>query len=109
MSFPLFASSQYLLTLNGYHYCVNSYSLRDNSSIIDFVLSSNNKKYSYALSVSDFVPGYDYNASTGTCNKIKPLKSLGLTFFQYNFLMSFVGLLVGFLVLFYMLFIVVNV
>jgi len=106
--FSLFAS-QYLMNYNNSHYCINSYSIKNNSNWINIVLSSDNKSYNLILSPSDIYSGYDYNSSNGTCNLIKPLKKLGLTFNEYNFLIALTAVLFGFVVLFFMIYIVLIV
>ncbi len=94
---------------NGSHYCINSYSIVNNSNNINIVLSSDNKSYSLILSSNDIISGYDYNATNNSCNLIKPLKNLGLSFNEYNFLMALTAMFFGFVVLFFMIYLVLGV
>ena len=94
---------------NGSHFCINSYSVVNNSNKINIVLSSDNKLYTVILSTNDIISGYDYNASNNSCNLVKPLKNLGLSFNEYNFLMALTALFFGFVVLFFMIYLVLGV
>lgn len=48
----------------------------------------------------DFFAGYDYNATSGRCQKVASNNSLGLSNESYTYLMGLSGLLIGFSFLF---------
>ena len=87
--------AEYLMQYGSYEYCINSYSIRDSDRYIDVVLSSNGRKYTLDIDQDQIHPGYEYNATAGTCNKKETLQKLGLDYYQYNFLFALLGLLVG--------------
>ncbi|WP_201335535.1 MULTISPECIES: hypothetical protein [unclassified Nitratiruptor] len=90
---PLHA--EYLMQYGSSEYCIDSYSIRDSDRYIDVVLSSNGKSYTLDIDQDQIHPGYEYNATSGTCNKKEVLQKLGLDYYQYNFLFALLGLLIG--------------
>lgn len=56
-----------------------------------------------------FVPGYEYNSTSGTCYIPPYIQDLSLNPSDYYFLIALVGILVGFTFLFFTLYLFVDV
>lgn len=72
------------------------------SSKPDTVYSSTSKSYI-------FLAGYDYNSTSKVCSLSNPAKKLGLTFYDYNFLIALIGVFTGFTFLFFTIYIFIEV
>ena len=106
---PLFASdvrSAYLYMEK--NRCVD-YFYYDTSGYLHYKLShKDNERTTYSKN-EHFVPGYEYNSTSGTCYIPPYIQDLSLNPEDYYFLIALVGVLSGFTFLFFTLYLFVDV
>lgn len=95
ITFASFASADYLL--NTTYQCIKSYYFLPASGevLYTFANSGNIMMTTTKNLADDFIPGYQYNATTGRCELIPPNNSLGLSNDDYTYYMSLTGIICG--------------
>jgi len=82
--------------------CIDSYYFDQNTQTVYYNYSHNpGTFYSTTKTANDFIPGYEYNSTTGICSIPQNAQLLGLESSQYHFLIALIGVFVGFTFLFF--------
>lgn len=105
---PLFSSdvrSAYLYQEK--NRCVD-YFYYDNNGYLIYKFSNIDNEQS-SINNGHFIPGYEYNETSGTCYIPQYIQDLALEPSQYYFLIGLVGVLVGFSFMFFMLYLFADV
>ena len=106
---PLFSSdvrSAYLYQEK--NRCVD-YFYYDTSGYLHYKLSHKDNEQTTYNKNEHFIPGYEYNETSGTCYIPQYIQNLALEPSQYYFLIGLVGVLVGFSFMFFMLYLFADV
>lgn len=90
-----FASADYLF--QPLNVCVKEYWFVQSTGEFGMRLSHNNSFYGNSTKNygDDFFPGYEYNATTGRCQKVASNNSLGLANDDYTYYMALSGIICG--------------
>lgn len=79
--------------------CVKDFWFVQSTGEFKMILSHNNSSYGNSTKNygDDFFPGYEYNATTGRCQKVAPNNTLGMDNYDFNYLNAVIGVVVAIL------------
>jgi len=90
--------------------CVESYYFDQSTQILYYNYSHNpDRFYSTTSTSQEFIPGFEYNSTSGICSIPSNAQYLGLDSTDYYLLIALVAVLSGFVFLFFSIYIAVEV